>query len=96
MNNRRISQVAARFLIAALALFLVDTCAAATFTVDSTIDANDAIPGNGICSDGVGHCTLRAAIQEASSASAASTNIINVPSGVYLTTAILNVWLCSR
>jgi CSLREA domain-containing protein len=35
------------------------------FTVTSTGDAMDAIPGDGICDDGTGDCTLRAAINEA-------------------------------
>lgn len=38
---------------------------AATFTVDSTSDTPDANPGDGICDDGSGVCTLRAAVQEA-------------------------------
>ncbi|MBC8192794.1 MAG: T9SS type A sorting domain-containing protein [Candidatus Marinimicrobia bacterium] len=37
----------------------------AVFTVNSTGDAVDAIPGDGICDDGTGDCTLRAAINEA-------------------------------
>ena len=41
-------------------------------TVDSTLDAPDSTIGNGICDDGAGHCTLRAAIQEANSAPDAS------------------------
>jgi CSLREA domain-containing protein len=36
-----------------------------TFTVNSTTDGADANVGDGICADGTGHCTLRAAIQEA-------------------------------
>lgn len=38
---------------------------AATFTVDSTADTLDANPGNGVCADVSGLCTLRAAVQEA-------------------------------
>ncbi|MGD8689017.1 MAG: choice-of-anchor Q domain-containing protein [Gammaproteobacteria bacterium] len=34
-------------------------------TVDSVLDAADSNPGDGICDDGAGNCTLRAAIQEA-------------------------------
>jgi CSLREA domain-containing protein len=34
------------------------------FVVNSTGDGADAVPGNGICDDGTGSCTLRAAIQE--------------------------------
>jgi CSLREA domain-containing protein len=38
---------------------------AATFTVNSTADGGDAIPGNGNCDDAATGCTLRAAIMEA-------------------------------
>src|SRR5581483_8003737 len=36
-----------------------------SFTVNSLADAGDATPGDGVCNDGTGNCTLRAAIQEA-------------------------------
>ena len=39
--------------------------AATTFTVNSTGDGADSNPGDGVCNDGTGACTLRAAIQEA-------------------------------
>lgn len=35
-----------------------------TFVVDSTLDTPDAAPGNGVCADSAGRCTLRAAIVE--------------------------------
>lgn len=57
---------------------------AATFTVDSTADAIDAAPGNGVCATAAGKCTLRAAIQEANALGGANT--INVPSGPYFIT----------
>jgi uncharacterized repeat protein (TIGR01451 family)/CSLREA domain-containing protein len=38
---------------------------AATFLVNTTADTADAVPGNGICADSGGACSLRAAIQEA-------------------------------
>ena len=38
---------------------------AAPFAVNSTADAVDASPGDGVCDDGAGNCTLRAAIMEA-------------------------------
>jgi CSLREA domain-containing protein len=38
---------------------------AATFTVDTTGDAVDVTPGDGLCATAAGECTLRAAIQEA-------------------------------
>lgn len=38
-----------------------------TFTVNSTADARDAVPGNGVCeaTAGAGNCTLRAGVDEA-------------------------------
>ena len=39
--------------------------AAASFVVDSTADTADVLPGDGLCADSGGACTLRAAIQEA-------------------------------
>ena len=36
-----------------------------TFTVDDTGDTSDANPGDGICADASGNCTLKAAIEEA-------------------------------
>jgi CSLREA domain-containing protein len=47
-------------------------------TVNSTGDASDANPGDGICDDGTGFCTLRAAIQEAN----ASVNSISGPDAI--------------
>jgi CSLREA domain-containing protein len=38
---------------------------AATFAVDDTADAPDSVPGDGSCNNGVGECTLRAAVEEA-------------------------------
>jgi CSLREA domain-containing protein len=60
------------------------SAAAATFTVNSTVDAPDAIPGDGICDDGSGACTLRAAINESDFSGGA--NIITVPAGTYTLT----------
>src|SRR5262245_24359270 len=55
---------------------------AATFTVNSTLDTPDANPGNGICNDGVGNCTLRAAIMEANAFLGADTiNFDIAPAG---------------
>ena len=55
-----------------------------TFTVNSTIDATDANPGDGICDDGAGHCTLRAAVNESNFSGGANTII--VPAGTYTLT----------
>jgi CSLREA domain-containing protein len=54
---------------------------AAEFTVDSSADAVDANPGDGVCDDGAGDCTLRAAIQEANALPGADT--ITLPAGTY-------------
>lgn len=51
--------------IAALSLAAAPHATAATFTVNATIDAGDANPGNGICASNGTTCTLRAAIEEA-------------------------------
>lgn len=58
----------------------------ATFTVNSTIDATDATPGDGICETATenGICTLRAAIQETNALAGA--DVINLPSGIYTLT----------
>lgn len=55
-------------LLGGLASLLMGTsipALAATFSVDSTADAPDATPGDGICADSQGRCTLRAAVMEA-------------------------------
>lgn len=57
---------------------------AAEFVVDSTIDAVDGNPGDGLCDDGSGNCTLRAAVME-SNALAGQDEII-LSDEVYLIT----------
>ncbi|GIK56540.1 MAG: hypothetical protein HND44_03265 [Chloroflexi bacterium] len=56
------------------------------FTVNSTADATDAVPGDGVCetAPGNGICTLHAAIRE-SNALAGADEII-LPAGTYLLT----------
>ena len=56
--------------IAAFFIAMAGSAAAAPFTVNSTSDTGDAAL-NGTCDDGTGHCTLRAAIQEANNTAAA-------------------------
>ncbi|MEW5989035.1 MAG: choice-of-anchor Q domain-containing protein, partial [Chloroflexota bacterium] len=56
------------------------SAASATFTVNSTIDAVDANPGDGICATAAGECTLRAAVQEANALAGA--DAITLPAGV--------------
>ena len=60
--------------------------AATTFNVNATVDAVDAVPGDGICETalGNGECTLRAAVQEANTLTGAS--VISIPAGEYILT----------
>lgn len=53
-----------------------------TFNVNSTADAVDDNPGNGVCHTAAGTCTLRAAVMEAVRLTTSVT--INVPSGTYI------------
>src|SRR5207247_9755677 len=59
-----------------------DGTMAANFTVDSTADAVDARPGDGVCATLAGQCTLRAAVQEANARP--GTDSISVPPGTYV------------
>ena len=54
-----------------------------TFTVDTTADAHDVHPGDGICADAAGQCTLRAALEEAAVSPPGSTVSITAPAGTY-------------
>ncbi|MBI4770350.1 MAG: CSLREA domain-containing protein [Chloroflexi bacterium] len=56
----------------------------ATFVVNSTADAVDASPGDGVCATAAGECTLRAAIQETNALPGA--DVIIVPAGTYTLT----------
>jgi len=59
----------------------LSTTAQNSFTVNSTADAVDAIPGDGDCATATNECTLRAAIQETNALT--STDSINLPIGIY-------------
>ena len=63
------------------AKLVIECVSLGTATVNSTADAPDKIPGDGICSTESGDCTLRAAIQEANAHPSADTIIL--PAGVY-------------
>ena len=53
------------------------------FQVDSTADAHDASPGDGVCATSFDTCTLRAALEEADTLPAGSTISIDLPPGTY-------------
>ena len=52
-----------------------------TFTVTTTADTNDATPGDGVCADGTGACSLRAAVEEANSLG--GTTAVTLPAGTF-------------
>ena len=54
-----------------------------TFSVTSTADSHDAHPGDGVCADAAGQCTLRAAVEEANAQPAGSALRVTVPAGTY-------------
>jgi CSLREA domain-containing protein len=59
-----------------------DLSPAAVFIVNDNSDTTDAAPGNGVCSDAAGKCTLRAAIQEANAVAGVDTINFNFPDPV--------------
>ncbi|WP_197453020.1 S8 family peptidase [Rosistilla oblonga] len=67
-----------------LGTFAVDIADSTVFFVNSTDDAVDASPGDGVAQDASGRTTLRAAIQEANATP--GDNTIVVPDGQYLLT----------
>jgi CSLREA domain-containing protein/uncharacterized repeat protein (TIGR01451 family) len=73
---------AAASFLAALLLGLGVPAFGATFSVNTTADTHDAAAGNGVCADGAGQCSLRAALEEANAL--AGTHTVNLPPGTYL------------
>ena len=66
------------------AVDLRPTRAAGPFVVNSTLDEQDASPGDGQCATTGGACTLRAAVQEANALAGADS--ITLPAGTYTLT----------
>ena len=75
MSRNHYIPLAALLALALLATLLISPppAHAVTFTVNSTADTSDATPGDGMCDDGTGVCTLRAAIEEANTLNGADT-----------------------
>lgn len=67
--------------IGAVGLLLASQSSAATFTVNTNVDAVDARPGDGVCATSAGQCTVRAAVQETNALVGADT--IRIPPGSY-------------
>ena len=61
-----------------------EAAASLTFTVTTSLDSVDAAPGNGVCTDSNGLCSLRAAIMEANSTIAP--DLIILPAAAYALT----------
>ena len=70
--------------IGVVALFACASAHAATFEVDTETDTVDANPGDGLCADADGHCSLRAAIQETNAL--AGTDTVELPAGTFALT----------
>lgn len=76
-----------RLLLASVGMFLLilfgfsGAAGAATITVNSTFDAADTNPADGVCNDTFGKCSLRAAVMQTNALSGADTII--VPPGRY-------------
>jgi CSLREA domain-containing protein len=84
MKNARffvLAIVAALVGLATAPAAVTPTSAATTFVVNSTGDAADASPGNGVCATAGAVCTLRAAIQKANALAGADTINFNIPTG---------------
>jgi uncharacterized repeat protein (TIGR01451 family)/CSLREA domain-containing protein len=73
-QSKRLAALAICLLLATLTAS--PRISAATFTVNSTVDSVDALPGDGLCADVNGNCTLRAAVQEANALPGADTIIL--------------------
>lgn len=74
-------------LLAGLSLQLSELRAyAIAITVDTTVDSVDVSPGDGVCADGNGACSLRAAVQEANAL--AGDDVIVLPAGIYVLTIV--------
>lgn len=91
MPRPRVMQLAASMgvglLVAGLPVAALGEPASASTTlslaVNSTADAPDSHPGDGICADTAGQCTLRAAVQEADAQPSGSVIAVSVPAGTY-------------
>jgi CSLREA domain-containing protein len=86
--------IVSRVLLAGLAFSgtAASVAFAASFTVNTQSDTHDINPGDGLCVDGSGKCSLRAAIEESNHLPAFPQEVIALPSGTYkLTLGELNI-----
>jgi CSLREA domain-containing protein len=66
-----------------------DSHASTAFVVTTTADTSDANPGDGVCDDGTGECSLRAAVQEANALAVPID--ITLPAGGYTVMSSIDV-----
>jgi CSLREA domain-containing protein len=71
-------------LLPALLLALAAPVHALEFVVTTTADGADPNPGDGVCDDGAGECTLRAAIQTANASP--GEDLVTLPDGIFTLT----------
>ncbi len=67
---------------------LTPKASASNFNVNSLADTSDVLASDGICSDAVGDCTLRAAIQEANASASADVISVGVTGTINLGSAL--------
>ncbi len=78
-GSGRIPRAFSLLVLAIVAICVVQATSdafAAEFTVNSTVDAPDALPGDGICATSTGECTLRAAVMESNALPGTDTLIL--------------------
>jgi len=73
-----------RCMLLACMLMVSAPLAALTFNVNTTVDSVDANTADGVCADGSGNCSLRAAVMQSNASSGFDT--INLPAGTYALT----------
>lgn len=73
-----------RCMVLACMLMVAAPLAALTFNVNTAVDSVDANTADGVCADGSGNCSLRAAVMQSNASSGFDT--INLPAGTYALT----------
>lgn len=82
MRKRSIAGTAVSAVILGMLALPAQAGAAAAITVTTAADTVDAMPGDGVCADGAGACSLRAAVMEANALPGPDT--INLSSVLYV------------
>src|SRR6266704_5458625 len=80
-SPQRSTRIALLAFASLIAPVLASLGRAATFTVDTTLDVVDTLPGDGVCATAAGTCSLRAAVQESDALPGADTIVL--PAGIY-------------